>query len=207
MIKKIKNNLEENLILFVSQFVVIFAILFIFSNLNVYAYDNKFINEFEDAENNYFIFEYDNSLYAVSSDTKDSFFYVNNISIGLNVGLIDENKKNLFGNYITLYEYDYEAENWTKIKSNQEHINIKEESNINYLASNKTVYEYNDNYDFEVFQQVEPALIILLFDRAMNVGIILSYIMRLIPTVFPFLIIAFGLRKSITFIMNILKTC
>lgn len=207
MIKKIKNNLEENLILFVSQFVVIFAILFIFSNLNVYAYDNKFINEFEDAKNNYFIFEYDNSLYAVSSDTKDSFFYVNDVSIGLNVGLIDENKKNLFGNYITLYKYDYENEIWSKIKSNQEHINIKEESNINYLASNKTIYEYNDNYDFEVFQQVEPALIVLLFDKTMNLGIILSYIVRLIPIAFPFLITAFGLRKSITFIMNILKTC
>lgn len=197
--------------IYVITFLFIYVIIFLqgCGSIKVNALDNnnyEYVTQFKDNENGYVILEYNNNLYAITSNNKNCEFYYSFSSQSINVGSKNGNSLN-FGDKVTLYKYSEENKTWDNVQENNEHVIISGISKVNFLDSSSSVYKYDgETFENVVFQQVGQQGIVRLFNKSyINLGTILKEVKSLVPLVLVFIILIISFYKGLSFLQKMLK--
>ena len=197
--------------IYIIVFLLIYVVLFFqgCGTIKVNALDNnnyEYVTQFVDTKNGYVILEYNNNLYAITSNNKSCEFYYSFSSQSINVGSKNENSLN-FGDKVTLYKYNQENKKWDVESENNEHVVISGISNVNFLDSSSSVYAYDgETFENVVFQQVGQQGIVRLFNASyVNLGTILKEVKSLVPLVLTFIILIISFYKGLSFLQKMLK--
>lgn len=197
--------------IYIIVFLLIYVIVFMqgCGSIKANALSNsnyEYITQFKDNKNGYVILEYNNNLYAITSNNKNCEFYYSFSSQSINIGSKNNNSLN-FGDKVTLYKYNKENKKWDVESENNEHVIISGISKVNFLDSSSDVYQYNgENFEKTVFTKVGQQGIVRLFNESyVNLGTILKEVKTLVPMVLTFIILIISFYKGLSFLQKMLK--
>lgn len=197
--------------IYIIVFLFIYVVLFFqgCGTIKVNALDSnnyEYVTQFKNTKNGYIILEYNNNLYAITSDNKGCEFYYSFSSQSINIGSKNGNSLN-FGDKVTLYKYNQENKKWDNVQENNEHIIISGISKVNFLDSSSNVYVYDgENFEKTVFTKVGQQGIVRLFNvNYVNLGTILKEVKSLVPLVLTFIILIIAFYKGLSFLQKMLR--